>query len=89
MSKTNDLFDFYEKEYELVTKSYEFDEDICNDADIFCMDVHTIVAPLANIIAFARERCCNTAQEYSLAVLWNDRFVLHYVFGEYTLKEVN
>ena len=85
----NGLFDFYEKEYELTTKSYEFDEKICDDADIFCIDANTISAPLADIIAFARERCCNTTQEYSLAILWNDRFVLHYVFGEYTLKEVN
>lgn len=85
----NDLFDFYEKEYKLVTTSYEFDEDECCDAGILYIDTDTILASLADIIAFARERCCNTAQEYASAILWNDNFVLHYVFGEYTLKEVN
>lgn len=85
----NDLFDFYEKEYKLVTTNYEFDEDECCDAGILHINTNTIIASLADIIAFARERCCDTAQDYSMAILWNDRFVLHYVFGEYTLKEVN
>lgn len=85
MSETNDLFDFYEKEYELVTKSCEFDKDECCDAGILYIDTNTIIASLADIIAFARERCCNTAQEYASAILWNDNFVLYYVFGDYTI----
>lgn len=85
----NDLFDFYEKEYKLTTKSYEFDEDECCDAGILCINTNTIIASLADIIAFARERCCDTAQEYASAILWNDNFVLHYIFGDYTIKKVN
>ena len=83
----NGLFDFYEKEYKLTTKSYEFDEDECCDAGIWYINTNTIIASLADIIAFARERCCDTAQEYASAILWNDNFVLHYIFGDYTIKE--
>ena len=83
----NDLFDFYEKEYKLVTKSYEFDEDECCDAGILYINTNTIIASLADIIAFARERCCDTAQEYSIAALCDDHFALHYIFGDYTIKE--
>lgn len=83
----NGLFDFYEKEYKLVTTSYEFDEDECYDAGILYIDTNTIIASLADIIAFARERCCDTAG--GSAILWNDNFVLHYIFGDYTIKEMN
>ena len=85
----NGLFDFYEKEYKLVTTSYEFDEDECCDAGILYIDTNTIIASLADIIAFARECCCDTAQEYASAILWDDNFVLHYIFGDYTIKEMN
>lgn len=82
------IFCNYETEYEIIGRSFEFDEDNCLEHDLQYIDTNRVKGKLADIIAFARSKLYDNAADFASAILWNDSFILHYIFGDYSIVEV-